>query len=315
MRIVFMGTPQLAATILESLCDVHDVVGVFTRPDAVRGRGKKLVASPVKEVAIAHGLNVYTARSLDNAESIDRVAALEPDAICVAAYGALLPKEVLEIPIYGCFNVHTSLLPRWRGAAPIERAIIARDESTGVCIMRMEEGLDTGPYCIKREIPIRGAYLDELSQALAKAGSDSLVEALRLAEIGEISWTDQSQDGVSYARKIEKGELDPLPEETVESVDAKIRASNASHPSRMVIAGRPIAIERASVVEECDPWYVEDLGAGEAMVAAKRLVAGASNGIFEIERVKPDGKKSMEGRAFAAGLQMAKGARVNWGRA
>lgn len=302
MRIVFMGTPQLAATILESLCDVHDVVGVFTRPDAVRGRGKKLVASPVKEVAIAHGLNVYTARSLDNAESIDRVAALEPDAICVAAYGALLPKEVLEIPIYGCFNVHTSLLPRWRGAAPIERAIIARDESTGVCIMRMEEGLDTGPYCIKREIPIRGAYLDELSQALAKAGSDSLVEALRLAEIGEISWTDQSQDGVSYARKIEKGELDPLPEETVESVDAKIRASNASHPSRMVIAGRPIAIERASVVEECDPWYVEDLGAGEAMVAAKRLVAGASNGIFEIERVKPDGKKSMEGRAFAAGL-------------
>lgn len=315
MRIVFMGTPQLAATILESLCDVHDVVGVFTRPDAVRGRGKKLVASPVKEVAIAHGLNVYTARSLDNAESIDRVAALKPDAICVAAYGALLPKEVLEIPIYGCFNVHTSLLPRWRGAAPIERAIIARDESTGVCIMRMEEGLDTGPYCIKREIPIRGAYLDELSQALAKAGSDSLVEALRLAEIGEISWTDQSQDGVSYARKIEKGELDPLPEETVESVDAKIRASNASHPSRMVIAGRPIAIERASVVEECDPWYVEDLGAGEAMVAAKRLVAGASNGIFEIERVKPDGKKSMEGRAFAAGLQMAKGARVNWGRA
>lgn len=315
MRIVFMGTPQLAATILESLCDVHDVVGVFTRPDAVRGRGKKLVASPVKEVAIAHGLNVYTARSLDNAESIDRVAALKPDAICVAAYGALLPKEVLEIPVYGCFNVHTSLLPRWRGAAPIERAIIARDESTGVCIMRMEEGLDTGPYCIKREIPIRGAYLDELSQALAKAGSDSLVEALRLAEIGEISWTDQSQDGVSYARKIEKGELDPLPEETVESVDAKIRASNASHPSRMVIAGRPIAIERASVVEEFDPWYVEDLGAGEAMVAAKRLVAGASNGIFEIERVKPDGKKSMEGRAFAAGLQMAKGARVNWGRA
>ena len=315
MRIVFMGTPQLAATILESLCDVHDVVGVFTRPDAVRGRGKKLVASPVKEVAIAHGLNVYTARSLDNAESIDRVAALKPDAICVAAYGALLPKEVLEIPIYGCFNVHTSLLPRWRGAAPIERAIIARDESTGVCIMRMEEGLDTGPYCIKREIPIRGAYLDELSQALAKAGSDSLVEALRLAEIGEISWTDQSQDGVSYARKIEKGELDPLPEETVESVDAKIRASNASHPSRMVIAGRPIAIERASVVEEFDPWYVEGLGAGEAMVAAKRLVAGASNGIFEIERVKPDGKKSMEGRAFAAGLQMAKGARVNWGRA
>ena len=315
MRIVFMGTPQLAATILESLCDDHDVVGVFTRPDAVRGRGKKLVASPVKEVAIAHGLNVYTARSLDNAESIDRVAALKPDAICVAAYGALLPKEVLEIPIYGCFNVHTSLLPRWRGAAPIERAIIARDESTGVCIMRMEEGLDTGPYCIKREIPIRGAYLDELSQALAKAGSDSLVEALRLAEIGEISWTDQSQDGVSYARKIEKGELDPLPEETVESVDAKIRASNASHPSRMVIAGRPIAIERASVVEEFDPWYVEGLGAGEAMVAAKRLVAGASNGIFEIERVKPDGKKSMEGRAFAAGLQMAKGARVNWGRA
>lgn len=315
MRIVFMGTPQLAATILESLCDVHDVVGVFTRPDAVRGRGKKLVASPVKEVAIAHGLNVYTARSLDNAESIDRVAALKPDAICVAAYGALLPKEVLEIPVYGCFNVHTSLLPRWRGAAPIERAIIARDESTGVCIMRMEEGLDTGPYCIKREIPIRGAYLDELSQALAKAGSDSLVEALRLAEIGEISWTDQSQDGVSYARKIEKGELDPLPEETVESVDAKIRASNASHPSRMVIAGRPIAIERASVVEEFDPWYVEGLGAGEAMVAAKRLVAGASNGVFEIERVKPDGKKSMEGRAFAAGLQMAKGARVNWGRA
>ena len=144
MRVVFMGTPAFAATILDDLAEQHDVAAVYTRPDAVRGRGKRLEPSPVKAAAERRGLRVLTPRTLRDEAAQRELASFAPDVICVAAYGAILPKEVLDIPRFGCLNVHASLLPRWRGAAPIERAILAGDEEAGVCIMRMEVGLDTG---------------------------------------------------------------------------------------------------------------------------------------------------------------------------
>lgn len=167
MRVVFMGTPRFAAEILDELAEFHEIAAVYTRPDAVRGRGKALVPSPVKEVAERRGLPVRTPRTLRDAAVLSELAAFAPDVICVAAYGAILPKEVLDLPPFGCLNVHGSLLPRWRGAAPIERAILAGDEEIGVCIMAMEEGLDTGDYCVCRSLPAGSRTAAELTEELA----------------------------------------------------------------------------------------------------------------------------------------------------
>ena len=162
MRVVFMGTPRFAAEILDELAEFHEIAAVYTRPDAVRGRGKALAPSPVKEVAERRGFPVRTPRTLRDAEVLSELAAFAPDVICVAAYGAILPKDVLDLPPFGCLNVHGSLLPRWRGAAPIERAILAGDEEIGVCIMAMEEGLDTGDYCVCRSLPAGSRTAAEL---------------------------------------------------------------------------------------------------------------------------------------------------------
>ena len=180
MRIVFMGTPAFAADILEEVAQQQDVVAVYTRPDAISGRGNKLEPSPVKATALKLGLPVYTPPTLRTEAVQQELAAFEPDVIVVAAYGAILPKEVLDIPRLGCFNVHASLLPRWRGAAPIERALLAGDEEVGVCIMAMEEGLDTGDYCISRSIEVRNQSAEALTAELAELGAQALLVALAL---------------------------------------------------------------------------------------------------------------------------------------
>ena len=313
MRVVFMGTPELAATVLEGLRLHHEVVGVFTRPDAVRGRGKRLVASPVKLAALDCGLDVFTPQTLKDDATASLIASLHPDIICVAAYGCILPGSILGIPVHGCLNVHTSLLPRWRGAAPIERAILAGDEMTGVCIMRMEEGLDTGPYCIRRETAIDGLYLEELASRLAAIGADALIEAIGLIESGDAAWTDQGAGGLTYAHKLGKDELACAPDDSVRRLDAKVRAASSSRPAKIRLAGRDVAIER---VAPADPALADAVKprAGEAAIVAKRLLIGASDGGIELVRVKPDGKRSMEGRAFAAGIRGMKNGRVKWER-
>lgn len=307
-----MGTSQLAADVLEELAGHHEIAGVFTRPDAVRGRGKKLVASPVKVEALELGVKVFTPSTLKSPEAIESVSSLQPDMICVVSYGCLLPSEILQIPTHGCLNVHTSLLPRWRGAAPIERAILAGDANTGVCIMRMDEGLDTGPVCLRRTVEIGGLYLDELTRLLAQTGSRALVEAIDSIENQTVTWTDQAGDGVTYAHKVEKGELACEPADTADRIAAKVRASSDSRPAKITLAGRTLALERVKLVSP-DAFKEEGfLHAGEASLMAKKLVIGADDGMVSLERVKPDGKKSMDGSAFAAGIQGLKGTRVKW---
>ena len=193
MRIVFMGTPDFAASVLSELASQHEVVAVYTRPDAVRGRGKQLVPSPVKVEACERGIPVFTPKTLRDADEQQALAALEPDVICVAAYGMLLPAEVLSIPEHGCLNVHASLLPRWRGAAPIERAILSGDEEVGVCIMRMEEGLDTGDYCVCRSLEVGDKDVALLTDLLADLGAHALLTALTQLEAGCIRWTRQDE--------------------------------------------------------------------------------------------------------------------------
>ncbi len=315
MRIVYMGTPLLAASILEALAAVHEVVAVITRPDAIRGRGNKVAASPVKEYALRLGIPVYERTSVRDAETIALMRQLNPDAICVAACGIILPNEILEMPRYGCLNVHTSLLPRWRGAAPIERSILECDKTTGVCIMRMEEGLDTGAYCRCVEINIEGMYVEELTEELARVGAEELLGALDDLEQGSVQWYEQGEEGLLYAEKIQKGELALDPADTAERTVAKVRASSTAHPARAEVAGKTLAVERAVLVSEELESLVADITPGEARFVAKRLFIGAANGAVQLEQVRPDGKKSMDARSFAGGIQGIKTMQLTWGKA
>lgn len=313
MRVVFMGTPDFSAAILEEICEQHEVIAVYTRPDAVRARGNALVFSPVKEVALRLGLPVFTPKTLRDEEVQNELLRMAPDVICVAAYGALLPSQVLEIPRYGCLNVHASLLPRWRGAAPVEHAILAGDSEAGVCIMRMEEGLDTGPYCIRRETPILDKTSVELTDELAALGANALLSALVHVEAGKASWISQDELQVTYAHKIEKGELDLNP--GIPAIDnaRRVQASSDAHPARCIIAGRGVRVLYARYADdESAQQLVSNLESRRARFINKRLFLGCATGALEILKVKPDGKKEMDARAFAAGVQDLRAGDVTW---
>ena len=309
MRIVFMGTPTFAADILEELYWHHDVVGVFTRPDAVRGRGKRLEPSPVKECALAHHTKVFCPTSLRDDIFNVTLRELAPDVICVAAYGKILPKEVLKSAPFGCLNVHASLLPRWRGAAPIERAILAGDEQAGVCVMAMEEGLDTGDFCISRATDVADKSAERLTAELASLGAQALLYALNALEAGEIKWVSQDDSLVTYADKIEKGELSFRLSDTAQQLARKVQASSNAHPAHVCLAGRDVSVLEARVFDDEE---APELNAGEVLLWRKCLIVGTMDGLLEIIKVKPAGKKEMDGKAFAAGIQGIKHNIQSW---
>ena len=208
LRVIFAGTPAFAAAHLKQLIGSnHDIVAVYTQPDRPSGRGKRLTPSPVKQLALDHGLPVLQPSTLRNEGAAAELAAFNADVMVVVAYGLLLPKEILEAPRLGCINVHASLLPRWRGAAPIQRAIEAGDVTTGVTIMAMDEGLDTGPMLAKAEIDISEEHTTEsLTQALEALGRSTLITTLNHLEPSLKEATEQPADGVTYAHKITKEE-------------------------------------------------------------------------------------------------------------
>jgi methionyl-tRNA formyltransferase len=208
LRIVFAGTPDFAATHLTALLDSpHEIIAVYTQPDRPAGRGKKLAASPVKQLAALHELPVYQPQNLKDANTQAELASLQPDLMIVVAYGLLLPQAVLDIPRIGCINVHASLLPRWRGAAPIQRAIEAGDTETGVCIMQMEAGLDTGPVLSKLTCPILPTDTGgTLHDRLAVLGPQALLTTLDQLAAGNIVAEKQDDTLATYARKLGKEE-------------------------------------------------------------------------------------------------------------
>ncbi len=313
MRIVFMGTPGFSAAILDNLRSQHDVVGVFTRPDAVRGRGSKLVPSPVKAVAQSGGITVFTPSTLRDAQVQQQIADLRPDIIVVAAYGAILPKEVLDIPPLGCLNVHASLLPRWRGAAPIERAILASDKQTGVCVMRMEEGLDTGDYCICRTTSIEGKSATELTAELADLGSQALLTALTLLAKGSIEWHQQDGYFATYAAKVEKHEFFLKPADRSRKASLKVQASSAPHPARCMVASRQVTVTKVSpVASRAVLQGLHGLRKGRIMLYQKKLYLGFCDYPLELVEVRPDGKRTMSAADFAAGIQNVKSGLITW---
>lgn len=298
MRIVFMGTPDFAVPSLEALAAHHDVVCVLTRPDAVRSRGKELEPSAIKAKAVELGLDVHECSRITDAD-IALVEGLHPDIIVVAAFGAIVPDAVLEIAPLGCINVHASLLPRWRGAAPIQRAILAGDPEAGVSIMEVVHDLDAGAYCIQASTPIGMKSAGELTDELAHLGADALIEALEQIEAGTVVWTEQVEDYVTYAHKIEKAEMLLDPEATALFNCARVQASSDAAPARCIVEKRGVRILRAH-------HSPESLEMGEVAVRSGRVFLGCAVESVEVLEVKPDGKRAMEASAWAAGLRDAK---------
>ena len=228
LRIIFAGTPDFAATCLKALLESHhNVVAVYTQPDRPAGRGRKLTASPVKTLALEHALPVCQPATLKDTRAQDELAAFNADVMVVVAYGLILPQAILDIPPLGCLNVHASLLPRWRGAAPIQRAIEAGDAESGVTIMQMDAGLDTGPMLLTRHTPITSSTTGgELHDSLATLGGEALVEALDGLAAGTLSATPQPTVGVTYAAKLSKAEAELDFTQSAALLVAKVHAFN-----------------------------------------------------------------------------------------
>lgn len=297
MRIVFMGTPDFAVPSLEAVAQAHEVALVVTRPDAVRGRGKALVPSPIKAKALELGLPVLEAsRMTDEAKAA--VAAAAPDIMCVVAFGCILPDDLLAVPAHGAINVHASLLPRWRGAAPIQRAILAGDQKTGVSIMRVAHDLDAGAWCRQASTLVGEKGDMDLTAELAAMGAAELLVALEQIEAGTDSWTEQDESQVTLAAKVTKQEMRLDPADNAHVNALRVQASSDTAPARMTLGGRGLRVMKAA---ECGDGRV--LAAGEVAAERGRVFLGCAEGALELLSVKPDGKKEMQVSAWAAGLR------------
>ena len=297
MRVVFMGTPDFAVPSLRELASRFEVVLVLTRPDAVRSRGKKLEPSPVKAAALELDIPVMEATRI-TPEVMDRLHEAEADIFCVAAYGCILPDEVLHMAPLGIVNVHASLLPRWRGAAPIQRAILAGDERAGISIMRIGHGVDTGAYCAQASCSVAGKTADELTAELAQLGADLLCDTLPALADETAVWIEQDESLVTHAQKISKAEMRLDPQEGALVNLRRVLASSDAAPARCIAAGKPVRIMRA-VAADGDASMC---AAGELVCQSKRIYIGCSDGVLEVMSVKPDGKRQMDASAWAAGL-------------
>ena len=291
LRIIFAGTPDFAARHLDALLSSgHQIVGVFTHPDRPAGRGKKLMPSPVKVLAEEHGLPVFQPASLRPQENQQLVADLNADVMVVVAYGLILPKAVLDMPRLGCINVHRSLLPRWRGAAPIQRALWAGDPETGVTIMKMDVGLDTGDMLYKLACPITSDDTSAtLYDKLADLGPQGLIETLQQLADNTVKPEVQDDALVTYAEKLSKEEARIDWSLSAAQLERCIRAFNPWPMSWLEIDGQPVKVWKASVISDAtkaEPGTIIDASKNGIQVAT-------AQGILNLESLQPAGKKAM----------------------
>ena len=292
-----MGSPDFALPSLKALAGQYDVVGVVTQPDRASGRGRELKAPPVKTLALELGIPVMQPEKLRLPEAMEQLRSWAPELIVVAAFGQILRKDVLELPRYGCINIHASLLPRWRGAAPINAAILHGDEETGVTIMQMDVGLDTGPMLRQRSIPLTrqdtaGSVFDRLSTL----GADLLLETLPDYLSGKLTPFPQPEEGVTYAPmlKKEEGQLDFTHD--VYELERRVRAFNPWPGAFMDFNGASLKIHRARVETEA-------ASVGQRLIVQNQPAIGARGGVLILEEVQPAGKKTMSGKSFLAGAR------------
>ncbi|MFA7433347.1 MAG: methionyl-tRNA formyltransferase [Gemmobacter sp.] len=293
MRVVFMGTPDFSVPALEAVAAEHEVVAVYTQPPRPAGRGKQPRPSPVARRAAELGLPVRHPVSLRDAQVQAEFAALGADVAVVAAYGLILPQPVLDAPRHGCLNIHASLLPRWRGAAPIQRAILAGDAETGVCIMRMEAGLDTGPVLLREATPIGPEdTAADLHDRLAAMGARLIAAAL--ARLPELAAEPQPEDGVTYAAKIDKAEARIDWTEPAEAVCRHIRALSPFPGAWCMAGAERIKFLRARLAE----------GAGAPGQVLGGLTVACGAGAVEITLAQREGRRPMAAGEFLRGFAL-----------
>ncbi len=307
MRIVFAGTPAFAASSLQALIGAgHEIALVLTRPDRPAGRGLKLAASEVKQLAEQARLPLLQTQTLKDAQLQARLQAAQAQAMVVAAYGLILPRAVLDLFPAGCINIHASLLPRWRGAAPIQRAILAGDRETGISIMRMEEGLDSGPVYLMRPIPIFAEdTAATVHDKLAVLGARSIVETLPAIADGTLKAVPQSEVGATYAPKIANEEAAIDWHREVVEVDRRVRAFNPFPGAYSTLRGEPLKIWRAAVASDSPAAPGTILRAD-----VQGIVVACGNGALRITELQRAGGKRLAAATFLHGLSLAAGDRL-----
>lgn len=305
-RVIFMGTPAFAVPILKTLCDQgYDVVAVYSQPPRPSGRGYTVTPSPVHEYAAAQGIPVETPKSLRNAEQQAHFAAYQADLAIVVAYGLILPKEILAAPRLGCVNVHASLLPRWRGAAPIQRAIMAGDTETGITLMQMDEGLDTGPMLAIAKTPITPATTaSSLHDQLSAMGADLIKDTLPSYFAGQCPPITQPEDGVTYAHKLSKGDGVVDWHQPASAIERQIRALTPWPGVTFHHEDTVLKITAATVITGFDapmPGVVLD---------EQLTIACGDNTALRIEMIQKPGGKAMAASEFLRGYALAKGTQL-----
>lgn len=302
LSIVFAGTPQFAVPALQALLATsHRVVAVYTQPDRPAGRGRQLAASPVKNCASAAGVPIEQPNNFKELSTRERLAAYRPDLMVVVAYGLILPQTVLDIPRLGCLNIHASLLPRWRGAAPIQRAILAGDTETGVDIMRMEAGLDTGPVLLEGRIPIdpreTGASLHD---RLAQLGAELLPRAIAGLVSGELQPQPQPASGITYAHKLQKEEARIDWHKSAVELDRQVRAFNPWPVAECRLDAEQIRLW------EAEPTDLVSTAAPGTIIAADAtgIVVATGAGVLRLLRVQAAGRKRVSGAELARAREL-----------
>ncbi|WP_299871872.1 methionyl-tRNA formyltransferase [uncultured Cocleimonas sp.] len=302
MKIVYAGTPDFAVPALQSLISSgHKVVAVYTQPDRPAGRGRKVQFGPVKQVAVDAGIPVEQPLSLKDEDAQQTLSAYDADVMIVAAYGLILPQAVLDMPRYGCLNIHGSLLPRWRGAAPIHRAIQTGDTETGVTIMQMALGLDTGDMLLKRTCPITTEDTSQtIHDRLASDGAEALLKALDLIEKDELEPVIQDDALTTYAEKLNKAEAEIDWSQSAKDIDLKIRAFNPWPVAFTLLNGKPLRIYMSKVVEENS-----DQKPGTVISeSSEGIVIATGDGVLSFSRLQLPGKKAMDVKDFINGQSL-----------
>ena len=301
LRLAFMGTPEFSVPLLAELIASHDIAAVYTQPARPKGRGYAEEPSPVARLAAAHGLLLRTPPTLKNEEAQAEFAALQLDAAVVAAYGLILPKPVLDAPRLGCFNLHASLLPRWRGAAPIQRAVMVGDEETGAMVMRMEEELDTGPVLMAESVRIGRRTSGELHNELSRLGASLMARALGALERGSIEERKQDESGATYAKKILKEETRIDWIKSAHEVDCQIRALSPAPGAWTEAKGERLKILYAEPAEGSG-------APGEILDAQLTIACGS--GALRLIRLQRAGRGVMSATELLRGFALPRGTRL-----
>lgn len=306
MRIIYMGTPDFAIPTLQSLiASEHEVAAVFTQPDKPKGRGMKLTAPPVKELALKNNIKVFQPQSLkkDADEYISKIREINPDVIVVAAYGKLLPKEVLEIPRFGCVNVHGSLLPRYRGAAPIQHAVLNGDEKTGITTMLMAEGLDTGDILLRSETEIgENETAEELFDRLSVLGAELLIDTLKGLEKESITPQKQDDNNASYASMLTKDMCEIDFSKSAFEVHKKICGLSSWPCASTRLMGRRIKVYRSEIVD-IDTKEKQN----GSVIDEKKFIVACNDKAVKLVTVQLEGSKKMSAEDFLRGRKIDRG--------